>query len=84
MQFDFRFGDITSKKQRLEQICMEFTVDNLKQIMKCAERLEIEGWKHRATVDVLYEIAVKLSLLEVEVISPSKIMDRIDEYLKDN
>lgn len=82
--FDFRFGDKESKLMRLEQTIMYFNGKQLKQILDCAKKLEIEGFDTKSAVDVLYEIAGKLSILEAEIISPTSIMEAINKYMESN
>lgn len=82
--FDFRFGTIESKKERLDKIFMYFTTKELQDIMKCAEKLKIENYCTRPAVDVLFDIAGKLSILEAEIVSPTFIMQKIRTYLESN
>ena len=63
--------------------CM-FTIKDLQDMLKCAEKLEIPDYCTKPTVDVLYEIAEKLSVLDAEIVSPLVIMDRIRSYLESN
>jgi hypothetical protein len=56
-----------------------FTVEDLKMVAKAAEKLEIDP--SQSTVEVLYQIACKLAVLENEIVSPLVIMDKIKEYL---
>ena len=82
--FDFRFGNKESKIERLEHFFMAFTNKNLQDILSCARKLEIPECETRPSVDVLYDIAERLSIIEAEIISPTSIMERIEAYLNSN
>lgn len=59
-----------------------FTNEDLKMVAKAAEKLKIDP--SLPTVEVLYQIACKLSVLENEIVSPLVIMDKIKEFLKES
>jgi hypothetical protein len=84
--FDTRFCvEPSARKVFLgEWVRMKFTTQDLKDIINCADKLEIPEYCTRPTVDVLYDIAVKLTLFEAEVVHPTMIMDRIREYIRAN
>lgn len=83
--FDTRFVvEPSARKVFLSRWCMKFTVQDLKDILKCAEKLEIPEYCTRPTVDVLFDIATKLTLFEAEIVAPQDILDRIRIYLESN
>jgi len=62
----------------------KMTTEDLNKIMLAAEKLEIVEYKIRPAVDVLYDIASRLSILEAEIVSPHSIMKKVNEYLENN
>lgn len=83
--FDSRFvTDLKKRKEFLDSFMANMTPKDLQMIIKAAEKLEIPEHKTRPAVDVLYDIAVKLSILEKEIISPQKILDRVKDYINNN
>ena len=85
LKWDFRFLSIDKKKDALGKIIiMAFTTEDLKMIMQCAEKLKIPDYCTRPAVDVLYDIAGRLSILEAEIVSPFLILDKIKEFMKAN
>ena len=82
LSMDFRF--LVNKKAYLEKCFMAFGIKELLKIKEIAKKLEIPNYETMPAVDVLYEIAIRLSLLEVEIVSPEYIMHKIDEYLASN
>lgn len=85
LKWDFRFLSIDKKKDALGKIIiMAFTTEDLQKVSECARKLKIPDYTTRPAVDVLYDIAAKLSILEAEIVSPLVVMDKIKEYLKAN
>lgn len=87
MNNNFRSAFVLSKRNVLEYFndwMMPMTPAQLDKIIQVAKKLDIEDYLKRPAVDVLYDIACKLSILEVDIVSPSLILDKIDEYLKGN
>lgn len=84
--FDTRFCVEPSARKVFLAIWIEmkFTTQDLKDIMNCADKLEITDYCTRPTVDVLYDIAEKLTLFESEIVEPHLVMNRIRTYLKSN
>jgi len=82
LSMDGRF--LVNKKGYLEKCIMAFNTTDLLKIRAAAIKLDIANWETMASVDVLYEVASRLSILEVEIISPEFIMDRIEQYLASN
>lgn len=81
-EFDSRFVTDPFKRKLFLDTFMSFmTTKDLQDIFKAAEKLEIEDFKTRPAVDVLYDIACKLCVFEKEIVTPNKIMDKIHEYL---
>ena len=79
---DFRF--IINKKGLLEKFINAMTVEELRKIIVVAEKLKIPRHETRPAVDVLFDIAGRLSILEIERISPQLIMQKIDNFLESN
>lgn len=82
--FDGRFrpSNDTVKSILVEWLgCPMFTVKDMKDMLECAEKLGIPDYKTKSTVEVLFEIAGRLSVLEAERVSPLFIMDEIRNYL---
>ena len=83
--FDSRFvKEPTMVKAFFDLFMGKMTPKDLKDILEVAKRLEIEDYGTRPAVDILYEVACKLSILEAEIITPSHIMDKVREYLANN
>lgn len=79
---DFRF--LVDKKEFLERCINAMTVAEVRRIMDAAEKLEIPEYRTRPAVDVLFEIASKLSFIDSERVSPVRIMEAIDNFLEAN
>ena len=59
-------------------------VKDLQMIKTAAIKLDIPDWKTKPTVDTVYEIALRLSIFESDIVSPTLVMDKIKEYVEAN
>ena len=73
------------EKLRIEEMVIEgFTLEDLKLIKAAAIKLGISGIDTRPTVDIVYDVAMKLTIFENDIVSPDLVMDKIREYVDRN
>lgn len=83
--FDGRFSTMRST---IDEHLIGWLVENkitnsdLRLIADAAQKLEIELGT-RSAVDVLYDIACRLSIFEAELVSPEAIMKKVKDYLNE-
>lgn len=72
------------EKLRIKEMLEGFTVKDLQMIKTAAIKLDILDWETQPTVDTVYEIALRLSIFESDIVSPTLVMNKIKEYVEAN